>query len=195
MTQRHYDERAWWDDIPKAIDAVKRGMPVDFNQALKRYLVIPDAAGAMTALDACCGVGQGSIILHEKGYKVTAFDRHAPAADILKHYPIDFVATDFFLADFPKQSFDLVVCSDALEHLPLPKSAFSHLKTWVKPEGRIYLAVPIEGKTSPNPYHLNAWTREGFLAMLDGWTVETNFAPKGAPVLWLLLKRRDDNAV
>lgn len=186
---RTYSERAWWPDIGTAIENFRRGEERAFSHALARYACLPKAGPGATALDACCGSGQGSALLQDKGYSVSAFDRHPAAKDFLMNQGIEFAEKDLYEISLFPLKFDLVVCSDALEHLTDTAKALTRLGRWTAPGGSLYLTVPIEGENSPNPYHVQSWTRDGFMSLLDGWAVERDYAPAG-PQVWLFLSRR-----
>lgn len=71
------------------------------------------------------------------------------------------------------RSYDLIVCSHVLEHLPHPEELLGVLGTCLKPGGRILGLVPIHERT-PNPHHLQTvdglvverWVEEAGLRLL-----------------------------
>jgi len=186
-------ERASWPDVPAAIAELLAGRPVHYHQAIRRYLAAPapPRPGAR-ALDVCCGVGQGSLILRRKGWKVSAFDHSRQATDLLRAHGITFSWCAF--ADFahdPLFPYQLVTCCDALEHLAHPSRVLGRVRDWLASDGRLWLCVPLEGDhRSPNPFHLNAWSRRSLLQLLtdSGWTVEREVDAPLPNQFWGVLK-------
>lgn len=97
----YYDQKNLWDrppteELARRVEAVKRFIPGDVE----------------TILDAGCGNGAVSNTL--KGYDITAADRSEEALRHVKHRA---VCADIAALPFADDSFDLVLCSDVLEHL------------------------------------------------------------------------------
>ena len=183
-------ERAEWPDVERAIDAHCAGVPIRFNLAVMRYLALPQGHGA--ALDACCGSGQGPLILQRRGYHpVHAFDRFDGAARLLQSRGVTFSVSDFF-AYRPPLKFDLITACDCLEHLPRPAEVLTRLRDWLAPGGTLFLAVPLEEELGRNQYHINAWTRESLLLLLARLeftiTRELNDFDQGKIRFWGLLQ-------
>lgn len=169
---RPWHERANWPDVRAAIATIRRGDKCGFPQAVLRYDWIPPAQLGQFALDVCCGSGQGALILQEKGYIVSAFDRCSDCADLLGRAGVSFQIAD--VVDYsPVGRFDLITCCDALEHLSNPAGALRKFHDWLLPDGRLYLTVPLEGASTPNPFHVNAWTWDSFQELLraTAWAV------------------------
>ena len=73
--------------------------------------IIPD--DVKTILDAGCGSGTLTNYIH--GYTIVGVDRSKEA---LKHYQHEQVHSSLDDLIFDDNAFDLVICSDVLEHLP-----------------------------------------------------------------------------
>jgi SAM-dependent methyltransferase len=52
------------------------------------------------------------------------------------------VVGDLQTYEFPADTFDLIVCWDVLEHLPLPEKALEHFTVALKPGGLLLIKVP-----------------------------------------------------
>jgi len=83
---------------------------------------------------------------------------------------------DWFVDNFESSSgvmngqlFDLVICSDVIEHLGDPDSLLINLSALVRPGGFILISTPdrdvFRGRnvtTCPNPYHVREWAFSEF---------------------------------
>jgi len=49
---------------------------------------------------------------------------------------------DILEAPFPRESFDVITCSDVLEHLYEPRQVMARVREWLKPGGIFYIFVP-----------------------------------------------------
>jgi SAM-dependent methyltransferase len=90
-------------------------------------------------LDAGCG-WKSLVKMHEKWY-VVGMDISAD------HLANNLRLNEKVLGDlqthvWPRDSFDLIVCWDVLEHLPRPMNALDHLVNALKPRGVLIVAVP-----------------------------------------------------
>jgi SAM-dependent methyltransferase len=88
---------------------------------------------------------------------------------------------DITALTFPNESFDLIVSSDVLEHVPLLENAFRESRRVLKPEGVHLFTVPprlktkkraelVEGKVlhlEPPEYHRDPLSPQGILAFWD----------------------------
>lgn len=78
----------------------------------------------MRVLDAGCGEGSLSLLMAQKGATVVGCDISEPNIEASKRYAaeagltIEFLVADLERLPFPAASFDLVVSSHVLEHLP-----------------------------------------------------------------------------
>lgn len=100
--------------------------------ALRRYAHATQYEGmlryvqpGMRVLDAGCGDGVLSVLMANKGAMVTGCDFSAPNIEAAKEYAtehhvvnVEFLVGDVEHLPFPDNSFDLVVSSHVLEHLP-----------------------------------------------------------------------------
>jgi len=164
-------ERNTWPDVVAAIEARKRGEAVVDGHAIDRYLDIPDAERpGMKALDCCCGVGQGALILHRKGYYVHAFDNCADAAKFLGPRGPRFCLASFEEFQSEKR-YDLIAACECLEHLDDPAAALEKIRSWLAPGGRLYVTVPIEADRPRNPFHKHVWNEAQARALFAGWRV------------------------
>ncbi len=128
-----------WRSIFKRL----KKLPIDFGQYEQRYtskgkLIAYELAGdgsGKAALDLGCRDGYWSERLVQKGYQVTSVDvapqySKAIALDANREFP------------FPNESFDLVWCSEVIEHLKDPAFSIAQMKRVLKPRGSLVMTTP-----------------------------------------------------
>ena len=110
--------------------------------------VLSFVESSMKVLDAGCGEGTLSIMMAQKGAIVTACDLSGPNIDASRRYAlenkigdkIEFLIGDAEKLPFPDNSFDLVVSSHVLEHLPDFDQGFKEIMRVTKK--RAVIAIP-----------------------------------------------------
>lgn len=90
--------------------------------------------------------------------------------DIFEGYQVD-VSGDAQKLPFIQESFDTVVCTGVLEHLPDPSSAVLEIGRVLKPGGKVFIETPFMQTyhTSPGDYY--RWTSQGLLHLLKDFEV------------------------
>jgi SAM-dependent methyltransferase len=129
--------------MKESVLALLRKVPLDLGQretagetkgkAIALGL-IPDGHGK-TALDVGARAGVQTRWLQDRGYTVTSVDVDPVFDDCLK------VDANQRLP-FDDASFDLIWCSEVIEHLEQPEFALSELRRVTKPGGRLVLTTP-----------------------------------------------------
>lgn len=161
-----------------------------FNQCLlevvKRYLNSSSHVQSrlIRVLDVGCGEGFITRRLADVSdvVEIVGVDRSREAVAFARKInpDIDFREGDIYALDFPVNSFDLVICSEVLEHLVFPVTALNEIRRIVHSGGGILLSVPNEpwfclGNLLAlhnvfrlgNPIdHVNHWTHYGFKKFL-----------------------------
>ncbi len=75
-------------------------------------------------------------------------------------------------------SFDLVVCTEVLEHVPYPAAALTELHRVLRPGGRIFVTVPFVGDLHEEPHDYYRYTSHGLRHLLtDAGFVSIEIAP------------------
>ncbi len=122
--------------------------------------------------DAGCGTGYGSHYLAKQGAKsVIGVDFGADAIRFCKRnfrsWRLKFRRMDLAnIEGLPAKAFDLIITSNALEHVPDVENFFRSAHELIKPGGTLVVAVPplIDEKTRQadldNRFHLNNWSPE-----------------------------------
>lgn len=142
-----------------SIVALLKKLPIDVGQAERKhdsagkliaFSFVPNGTGKC-ALDIGCRDGYWSERLKEMGYNVASIDIEPAYTRALKHNVENGLP-------FPDASFDLVWCTEVIEHLHTPKYLLDEINRVLKPNGISIL-------TTPN----SAWWFY-FVSRLWGWT-------------------------
>jgi 2-polyprenyl-3-methyl-5-hydroxy-6-metoxy-1,4-benzoquinol methylase len=160
---------------------VARALVARFLEALK---ILARSTGAREIHEVGCGEGYLSTLLAAEGWHVRGSDlspvaiaearRQASAKDLV----VPFAVTDLYDLDPKRDSAELVVCCEVLEHLPDPVRALAILKRLARPH--LIVSVPREplwrglnlarGKywrdLGNTPGHLQHWSTNAFLTLL-----------------------------
>lgn len=121
-------------------------LPIDLGQANLRSTTkgklialdqVPAGKGG-TALDVGCREGLQSEWLERKGYDVRSID-------IEKSYAKCLVVDVNEGLPFPDESFDLIWCSEVIEHLLSPEAFIEECERTLKPGGKLVLTTPNSG--------------------------------------------------
>jgi SAM-dependent methyltransferase len=96
----------------------------------------------VAVLDAGCGRASLLRPFRPRIRRFVGADIHAPAAGALP-YLDEFAAVDLCgdPAAFPPGSFDLILSNFTVEHFTDPAAAFRHMRTWLRPGGRVVITT------------------------------------------------------
>jgi SAM-dependent methyltransferase len=72
-------------------------------------------------------------------------------------------------------SYDLILCSQTLEHVPEPKIVLNELHRILKPGGKLWLTAPLFYPEHEIPYDFYRYTRYGLAHLIEGagFTIES----------------------
>lgn len=94
-------------------------------------------------LDAGCGTGRASKILSERGSNVTSVDLGYNLVKLTKEKAdTDTAQVSITELPFSSDSFDIVFCSEVIEHIPDPLQGVNELWRVLKPGGWLSLSTP-----------------------------------------------------
>jgi len=95
-------------------------------------------------IDVGCATGTLARVASEAGWQATGLDASAWAiARARKRCPqAEFVSGLIEEAEFPAAGFDVVTLWDTLEHVSDPAAVLRRVRTWLRPDGWLFLNVP-----------------------------------------------------
>lgn len=175
---------------------------LEFNQLERDEWMAKQAAripSGSDVLDAGAGCGPYRPLFAHCVYKTQDFGQE-PATQG-KYTPLDYVC-DITTIPVPESSFDVVVCTEVLEHVPEPQRAIREFSRVLKPGGKLLLTAPLGCRLHQEPYHFYGgftpyWYRrvlneEGFSVceMEPNRGFFSHFAQEGLYFLQLIDPRR-----
>ncbi|MCX7840613.1 MAG: class I SAM-dependent methyltransferase [Anaerolineae bacterium] len=105
-------------------------------------------------LDLACGLGGYIPPLQASGARVVAVDFTVPHQ--VESFP--FAISDALRVPFPNDCFDLVICTNLIEHVPDPAALLREIWRVLKPRGVVYLSYPPyyspKGGHHFSPFHI-----------------------------------------
>ena len=139
--------------VPRAVLAVL-GIPhIGLRVRANRIFKLLESKKNVKILDAGCGAGAYSLTLAKMGKEVHGFDinqeKVRQAIRINKQLGLNAnfsVANIYHLKNYPKNYFDVVLCSDVLEHLKYDGKALKEIYGVLKYSGELIITVPANTK-------------------------------------------------
>jgi ubiquinone/menaquinone biosynthesis C-methylase UbiE len=149
LIRQHWDRRASSFDA----ESPSHGLRSEDQALAWRRLIIEVAGEApLDALDIGCGTGFLSILLAERGHRVTGVDvapamlAEARAKADGQGLVLNFIQADAEALRLPDDSVDLIIERHVLWTLPHPEVALGDWRRLLRPDGRLVL---IEGHWGP----------------------------------------------
>jgi SAM-dependent methyltransferase len=125
----------------------------DFNLYNRQRWVAEQARripSGMRVLDVGAGIGQYRTVFAHCDYKTQDFGQEP--ATIGKYTPLDY-QSDIGAIPVEDRTFDVIVCTEVLEHVPHPDAALAEMARILKPGGRLLLTAPLASFLHQEPYH------------------------------------------
>lgn len=133
-------------------------------------------------LDAGCGYGLYAMSLGESGYTVDAIDIDEKRIEELRRmfdeYPrlkktITLHAGSLTALPFADSTYDTIVCSEVIEHIPDDLSAVREIGRVMKPGGKLILTVPYDSAFNKRVYkrfdhERPGYTRDSLQDLMEG---------------------------
>jgi SAM-dependent methyltransferase len=130
-------------------------------------------------LDIGCSAGGFLAYLKGEPWKLHGIEASADTAEkARRNTGGNIFAGDVMKADFAPQSFDVITCSDVLEHLYEPRKVFRMVYEWLKPGGIFYVFVP----------NINSWEARAFGSRWYGLDLPRHLHHYSVPSLVALSK-------
>jgi dolichol-phosphate mannosyltransferase len=123
-----YDERAFYSIIP-----IQR-----YWQRRRHSIVLRWARGHECVLDAGCG---SSVIIQSLNNAI-GMDFLFPKLRFLRRYAIPLAQGSAFALPFKDDSFDCLISSEVIEHIPFDDTLFTEMRRVLKADGTLILGTP-----------------------------------------------------
>jgi 2-polyprenyl-3-methyl-5-hydroxy-6-metoxy-1,4-benzoquinol methylase len=156
----------------------------EIPRSSKLYTIECVPAGeSLRILDVGCGSGLNSKALAAMGHSVCGVDLSEAAIEQYRSYGFEGRAGNIEVGlDYPDDSFDVVFCSEVIEHMTSPAELVSEMKRVLKPGGQLVLSTPnsafwlyrvlgVLGYTVgelQHPKHFQYFSRRSLLKVLEG---------------------------
>lgn len=154
---------------------------------LRRFQTILDSfprKSGLSVLDIGCGDGAFLAFAASRGFKVAGLEisekrvRRAKIFLSSRDISADVVVGDVNKIPFRDKTFNAVVASEVVEHLPVPLAAVSEMRRVSKPGGLVLVAVPYKekiisdqcihcGKLTPRNGHLHSFDISALTKLLE----------------------------
>ena len=122
-----------------------------------RYTWATQFCAGRRVLDAGCGIGYGAQMLAAAAaVEVAAVDIAAAVIEVAaaRVDGVDFQVADLAALPYDRARFDVVVCFEAIEHVPEPDVVLDELSRVLAPGGVLLISSPNRGRYVPgNPHH------------------------------------------
>ena len=133
--------------VPKKIITESNFTYFYIIQIINKYL--RKEKNLLKVLDVGCGVGSLSLYLVKRGLKVDGIDISKKAIQLCKEYAkqknldenVRFLVSGFYNLK-TKDCYDLIICSEVLEHLENDSKALLKLKTLLTKDGILIITTP-----------------------------------------------------
>jgi len=156
----------------------------EIPRSSKQYTIecIP-ANGCLRILDVGCGSGLNSKMLAAMGHRVCGVDLSEAAIEQYRRCGFEGQAENIEAGlNYPDDSFDVVFCSEVIEHMTSPAELVGEMKRVLKPGGQLVLSTPnsafwlyralgVLGYTVgelQHPKHFQYFSRRSLLKLLEG---------------------------
>jgi SAM-dependent methyltransferase len=117
-----------------------------FNARLREIERLLPAGGDGSLLDAGCGQGHFLGRVRNRGFRLYGIDASAEAIAVARQRLAGATVDvgDLTQLGFADEAFDVVVCTEVIEHVSQYRAALSEMKRVLKPNGRLILTFPNE---------------------------------------------------
>jgi SAM-dependent methyltransferase len=147
---------------------------LNFSQKETEDFIIKTARREIKPGSRILDAGAGSV-----KYKKFFQDCIYKTQDFKQYGEIDYLS-DIIKIPVESNSFDVIICTEVLEHIPRPDSAIKEFSRILKNGGSLYLTAPLMGGIHQAPYHFyGGFSRFWYLKFLNEYGFkEINIKPK-----------------
>lgn len=127
-----------------------------FNQSMRDQWVanrtgaLISSGKVISVLDVGAGTGRYRNLFPKTAYKAHDFGEEPSTQGI--YTELDYVS-DITRIPVPDKSFDVILCTEVLEHVPDPVAAIYEMARIIKPGGRLLLTAPLASFLHQEPFH------------------------------------------
>lgn len=146
--------------------------PIHYHH-LHRYAFAAAHVVNLRVLDLASGEGYGTAILAENAREVIGLDLNERVIEAASEkYVLDnasFQVGDMIDMPFEDESFDCIVCFEAVEHIEKQRESLKEIRRVLKQDGLLIMSSPNRERSEmemDNPFHVHEMDREEFLAFL-----------------------------
>jgi 2-polyprenyl-3-methyl-5-hydroxy-6-metoxy-1,4-benzoquinol methylase len=167
----HLDTWGIWERmVPEAV-GTDRATQSALDIHLRRYETVGKLVQNKKVLDIASGTGFGSKMLKDAGAEQVVGVDIAPesVAYAREHYAtagVEFLQGDAEVFDW-HEPFDVIITYETVEHVPHPDMFLQRLRQLIRPDGHLFLSVPLGETRHIDPYHLHAFDREDIFTLIE----------------------------
>lgn len=136
-----------------------------------------DKARATSCVDVGCGTGHLLVELRKAGFagRLAGLDSATAAGDQVRAHNLGLEFYPGYLsAQSWQEEFDLVLCTEVLEHCDYPADIVRDMIRAVKPGGMIMITVP-DGRKDTWEGHIHFWSPESFKLFIESFEKKAAF--------------------
>lgn len=144
MNNRRLDEKqTFYDRFASDFDRKMNRYDLEKRVGVVYDRLLPEDVSGKLLLDAGCGTGWFSLRANQRGARVTSLDVGFNLLEqVARKCESRRVVGDITRLGFADGSFDVVVSSEVIEHVPQPREAVRELARVLKPGGVLALTTP-----------------------------------------------------
>ncbi len=139
--------------------------------AVKTASLFPGIKENAACLDVGCGTGHLLFELRKMGFsgRLVGIDAAAAAGDRVQSHGVGIEFQAGYLSEMSWEfGFDLILCTEVLEHCEYPASVIDNMLKILNPGGMIVITVP-DGRKDTWEGHIHFWSPESFKLFIDGF--------------------------